>query len=345
MPLQWLGQLRIPPKPKKKPSALTRALETPVKAYAGPTSTLGGEKSPLGIYPELAKGYFKPEGGLMGALTGGVPDWQADAWAKRKEMVEANQAKLDAEADALYGAVQNLGKPDQDYVLSKVAGKGKDTGALAAALGAKPGAISPAAIRTDPLMKTMIDKNYIKKTATGYAWMLPEKEKEVANVSKWTDESGWLNQTTTFKDGTSKTEIIGREAPEAAKAPSVTEQVAVAKLGIEEETHNERFRTEAIKNQGDMPREGDVITVPGLLGDKKITITADNVKEHQNNYWKGVNAYIVNAQRTIDNVKAKYESRPDIIIGMKRKLGWPENECTGEWNWKFEEELVGMGVE
>jgi hypothetical protein len=94
-----------------------------------------------------------------------------------------------------------------------------------------------------------------------------------------------------------------------------------------------------------MPREGDVITVPGLLGDKKITITADNVKEHQNNYWKGVNAYIVNAQRTIDNVKAKYESRPDIIIGMKRKLGWPENECTGEWNWKFEEELVEMGVE
>jgi len=252
----------------------------PTGAYAGPTPTLDEGKSPLGIYPELAKGYFKPEGGLMRALTGGAPDMQADAWARRKETVEANQAKLDTEADALYGLVQNLSKQDQDYILGKIVNKGKDTGALITALGGAPTTESVTARAeryeregkgwtpeeqalhyaelnktapyarkatslgvTDPLMKAMLNKNYIKKTATGYAWMLPEKEKKIVNINQWTDESGWLNQTTTFDDSTTKTEIIGREAKEKEKEATISEVVALERLAMD--------KAKAAKGEGD----------------------------------------------------------------------------------------------
>jgi len=297
MPLQHLGQLNPTMKQQialqkallalaredeelRRKAAARRVIRgpsqglAPTGAYAGPTPTLDEGKSPLGIYPELAKGYFKPEGGLMGALTGGAPDMQADAWARRKEIVEANQAKLDKEADALYGSVQGLSKQDQDYILGKIVGKGKDTDALITALGGAPTTESVTARAeryeregkgwtpeeqalhyaelneqnpgwdktapyarkatslgvTDPLMKTMLNKNYVKKTATGYAWMLPEKEKKVVNINQWTDESGWLNQTTTFDDSTTKTEIIGREAKEKEKEATISEVVALKRL-------------------------------------------------------------------------------------------------------------------
>jgi len=173
MPLQHI-QLR----PKKDKDALGRALkkEKPkkvfgptyvpreVKPYAGPTPALGG----AGAAPGVTLSHFRPGAGTLEEalraaepVTGRAPDIQARAWARREEIVAEEQARLDAEADVLYGAVQDLSPEDQDFILSKVTTKARPS-ALGAALGAEPGAISPAAVRTDPLLKTMIDKNYVR---------------------------------------------------------------------------------------------------------------------------------------------------------------------------------------
>jgi len=379
----------------------------PTGAYAGPTPTLDEGKSPLGIYPELAKGYFKPEGGLMGALTGGAPDMQADAWARRKETVEANQAKLDTEADALYGLVQNLSKKDQDYILGKIVSKGKDTGALITALGGAPTTESVTARAeryeregkgwtpeeqalhyaelnkqnpgwdktapyarkatslgvTDPLMKTMLNKNYVKKTATGYAWMLPEKEKKVVNINQWTDESGWLNQTTTFDDSTTKTEIIGREAKEKEKEATISEVVALGRLAMD--------KAKAAKGEGDAiidkalkltgPRYGKGEIVDG----KKYTKTQveDWNKRFTDNYNMLSDLYggtpsIPTGELSLDMIpdttpgikqrkeeialyKAQYEDRPDIIMTIEQMFGMAS---TGKWSPQLEYMLFTYGM-
>ena len=379
----------------------------PTGAYAGPTPTLDEGKSPLGIYPELAKGYFKPEGGLMRALTGGAPDMQADAWARRKETVEANQAKLDTEADALYGLVQNLSKQDQDYILGKIVNKGKDTGALITALGGAPTTESVTARAeryeregkgwtpeeqalhyaelnkqnpgwdktapyarkatslgvTDPLMKTMLNKNYVKKTATGYAWMLPEKEKKIVNINQWTDESGWLNQTTTFDDSTTKTEIIGREAKEKEKEATISEVVALERLAMD--------KAKAAKGEGDAiidkalkltgPRYGKGEIVDG----KKYTKTQveDWNKRFTDNYNMLSDLYggtpsIPTGELSLDMIpdttpgikqrkeeialhKAQYEDRPDIIMTIEQMFGMA---LTGKWSPQLEYMLFTYGM-
>ena len=382
MPLDWLGQLKpsmkeqialqrallalqreneeIRAKTMPQP-ALARGLEGggTVKPYAGPTPTSGGEKSPLGIYPELAKPYFREGAGsleeaLRAAGGGPAPDIQAEAWARRKEIVEENQAKLDAQADALYQAAQGLSKKDQDYILSKVVTKGKPS-ALAGALGAEPGAISPAAIRTDPLMKTMMDKNYIKKTATGYDWMLPEEEPlKPTATTKWTDESGWTHITTTFADGTTKDETIGREAPEAVKAtgPSVTEQLAVLKY--EKELSDEEFKNvpKALELTG--PRYG--VGETDKDGKKVKQADVDNWNERfDNNLAKlnevyGMGPKLPTSGLSLDNIpdtspevkkrkeeiviaKARVENNPGAIRALEATLGLPQ---TGTWSPQLE---------
>jgi len=376
MPLDYLGQL----KPSMKQQiALQRALLAlqreddeiraktmpqptqgggTVKPYAGPTPTLGGAET------TKSKTAATTRAPLAQALTPsiGAPDIQGEAWAKRTEMVEANQAKLDAEADALYGSIQGLSREDQNYLLSKITGKRKG-GALTSALkggSTVSSALSPeerdlyyaelneqnpdyageygpqsVAIkgRTDPLLQTMIDKNYIRQDETGYSWMLPEEKQEVLNVSTWTDEQGWLNQTTVFKDGTTDTQILGRGEKEAAGGVTLEQEIALGEYGMKTQEFSERHRNAAIKDMGDMPRPGiDTLTIDG----KDVIATA----EHAQAWIEGVNVLTayraaqageapVEGEVTMSDVKAQYEGRPDLISNIQQNLGIP---VTGVWD-------------
>ena len=80
----------------------------------------------------------------------------------------------------------------------------------------------------DPL--TWLEDMNVYNSDTGLARL--NEEKNVINVNTWTDESGWLNQITTFDDGTTEIEIIGRAAKEEAVDTELTqsEQLGWARL-------------------------------------------------------------------------------------------------------------------
>lgn len=366
MPLQHI-QLREKPLKETKQKALQNALKKgptytggEVKPYAGPTPTLGESK--LSAH-SLAKGYFRPgAGSLEEALraatpaTGSAIDIQGQAWKRREEIVTANQAKLDAQADALYGSVQGLSKPDQDFILSKVAGKSTSAEALGKALGAAPGVISATSVGKDPLMKAMIDKNYIKETDKGYEWMLPEKEKKVVSTEPYTDEQGWLHNVLTYADGAQEDNIIGREAPEAEKGLTPSEALSYTKYEAElagkGKEQSDKNMAKAIDMAG--PRLG--------IGEKdssgaKWTKERDNLWQNAVETNKaylddvyGVGPSLPTGDLSLSNipdsspevikkkedvaiVKARAENDPEYIGMLEMTLGLP---VTKQWNPQIE---------
>jgi len=356
-----LQHIQLRPKENK---ALARQLggtryggELP-KPYAGPTITP--------IDRSMNRTPSASSAPLLQALNGPAPDIQGEAWARREEIVAANQAKLDAEADALYQSVQGLSPEDQKYMLDKVVTKGSSS-ALASALGAEPGSISPAAIRTDPLMKTMMDKNYIKKTATGYDWMLPEKAKpELKSIEKWVDESGWSHIITIDAEGNKEDEIIGREAKEEEpeKGLTVSEAVALERLSMDKEKaakgEGDAIIKQAIDLTGPKYRIGEVISGK-IIKQKDV----DNWnKSYTENYNMVLEMYgnkpaIPTGNLSLDMIpdttpevktrkeeialnKAQYEDRPDIIMTMEQLLGMPS---TGKWSPQLEYMLFTYGME
>lgn len=271
------------------------------------------------------------------------------------EAREEREVELGAEADALYDAVQGLSKSDQDFVLSKVVGKEEAAGAISIDMDPTQRAlmeeelrerdvawdptepIGPQAVAVrgakDPLMQTLIDKHYIRLNEDGsYSWMLPEEVKKPMTRDTHV-EDGWLYEDILYEDGTSTHEIIGRAPAEEVAAPTISEAVALEKLGIAKEEHAERFRSQAIDIMGDMPRVGiDTITVEG----EEVIATA----EHANAWIEGVmllTAFLSGeagevppeGELTMEDVKSMYEGRPDLISDVQQSLGVP---VTGIWD-------------
>jgi len=303
---------------EKKP-ALARMLGEPSPGLAPITPY----KAPLTTPPPRA-----PLARALGAPTP-APDWQAEAWARRKEIVEENQAKLDAQADALYNAAQGLSKKDQDYILSKVVSKAKP-GGLAAALGAEPGAISPAAVRTDPLMQTLIDKHYIRLDENGqtYSWMLPEKVKDTAFRDTRTVD-GWLYEDITYKDGSTESRLVGRAEVEAPEAPSLSEQVSLARLQFDIEKYGQENVETAMKQLGDAPILGGTMRAPGTSNYRKVK--QEDVDAYYNALQELSNYMRINKSgpQTVDDVAALYKNNPDAIKTVQAQFGL---EPTGLWS-------------
>lgn len=382
MALQHI-QLREKPVKETKQKTLQNALKkgpivspsqgwTGLPGFSDEARKIYESKQPSGIstnIPSWRSGAGSLEEALRAATpaTGSAIDIQGQAWAKRKEMVEANQAKLNAEADALYGAVQDLSKEDQNFILSKIAGKSKGTLTQALA-GTKGGVMYPSAAgpptaemeqagqvkrigRTDPLLQTMLDKNYIRQDETGYSWMLPEEENKVLNVSQWTDEQGWLNQTTVYANGKTDTQILGREEKEAAEPPSISDQVAVARLEFDVQKFGPDIMERAMKLAGPPPVVGvSTKTAKGFLGvgEKEIVATQ---KDYDN--WVATAEQIAvdlvettpntptvgQVPSTIEEAKLKYQNDPAGIEILRKKLGLPP----GGWDTALEDALKSTG--
>lgn len=328
---------RAKPTPRRKPTLERRLVAGPGPAIAGGPSYRPQPPSPLAT-GALAKPYFRPGAGTLEEVlraakpvTGKGLDIQAQAWARRKEIVAEEQTKLDKEADALYDAVQDLSPEDQDFILSKVVGKAKPSG-LAAALGAEPGAVSPTAVGTDPLMQTMIDKHYVRRDETGkYSWMLPMKEKKVTNVNTWTDEQGWLQQTTTFADGTSETELLGRAAKEEVTTGlTPSEQLGRARLQFDVEKAGAIHVSAAIKERGEAPISG--VTIVKRPGGKDRKATDEDVAA----YWQAIEADAdyrrVSAEgiRSVDDAKIRYQYDTEAIKNVQRNI--PGMTVDGKWS-------------
>ena len=324
MPLQHI-QLR----PKKNPSvpALQRQLqerspqpggtryggELP-KPYAGPTITpidRGMNRTPSATSAPLLQ-----------ALNGPAPDIQGEAWARREEIVAANQAKLDAEADALYQSVQGLSPEDQKYMLDKVVTKGSSS-ALASALGAEPGSISPAAIRTDPLMKTMMDKNYIKKTATGYDWMLPEKEKKLTSQRVDSYSGEIVN---VYADGTELRTGNFEKLPE--EKPTSADLLNEEKLAQLKKSFGNQYVLDAMDMLGAPPVAGE----PQRDKEGKVVFIA--TQQDVDNYWMSV-VETVNSRKNLENGKVNMDwmqrlyKTPEDISRFQQMAGV---ETTGFWD-------------
>ena len=312
----------------KKPALARRLVTQGPKPYAGPTSSFakepafkgGMEYSPITREP-LARAL---------APTGGAPDIQAEAWARREEIVAEEQTRLDKEADALYTAVQDLSPNDQDFVLSKVVSKEKP-GGLAAALGVEPGAISPAAVRTDPLMQTMIDKNYIRRDERGgYSWMLPMKEKAVASTTTRIQDN-WIYEDITYQDGTTESVLRGPAPKEEVTAGlTSSEQLGWARLQFDVDKAGAIHVAAAMKERGEAPIEG--ITMIERPGGKKRKATAEDVAAHWTAIKEDADYRRVAAEgiKSVEDAKIKYQYDTEAIKNVQRNI--PGMVVDGKWS-------------
>lgn len=335
MPLDWLGQLsptmqqqialqrallalqredeqiRAKTMPQAMQPALARGLGAgPGPAIPGGPSYREQPPSPLAAGP-AAVGHFRPgAGSLEEALraatpaTGSAIDIQAQAWARRKEMGEERVVG----AKEAYDRIITLDPNGQKIALN--------------------------ALRKykSGVYKAMETEGYISPTG-----VLAEPKQEATSVHYETADNGELIALTTYPDGRVEVEHTGVypavEAEEAA-GPTISESIAMEKLGMEMGEYAERHRTAAIKVMGDMPRPGiDTVNIEG----KDVPATV----EHANAWLEGVNALTayLSAQAgeappegevKMSDVKAQYEGRPDLIGDIQDKLGIPRTEVWDE---------------
>ena len=180
------------------------------------------------------------------------------------------------------------------------------------------------------LYRAMIEQGYVDKT-TGAAVRTEVVKKPMTRDTHI--EDGWLYEDVLYDDGTSTHEIIGRAEEAEAEGATISESIALEKLGMEMGEYAERHRTAAIKVMGDMPRPGiDTVNIEG----KDVPATV----EHANAWLEGVNAltaYLsaqageapVEGEVSMGDVKSMYEGRPDLISAVQQKLGIP---ITGVWD-------------
>jgi len=375
-------------RPKSSPFA------SPAYGGNGVQATGGPEQRPREAFRGGMQ-YSQPSANpLKSALTANTPtpDWQQEAWDRRTEIVAERKDEFDKEADALYGIVQKLGKDDQDRLLSEVVNKdsGKTTpSTISVAMDPtqralmheelherepswdKTEPIGPQEVTvkgtTGPLLQTLIDKHYVRSDEKGgYSWMLPEEEKKVINVSTWTDESGWLQQTTTFDDGTSKTENLGREAKEVEKetGPTISEKIAIARYNDD--------KAKAAKGQGDKIIEKALEMTGTKYGVGEVLKNGLEITQNWVDNWDkrftdnynmmlelfGNSPSIPTGDLSLDMIpdtspevaqrkekialhKAQYEDRPDIIMTIENELGLP---ITGKWSPQLEFMLYTRGM-
>ena len=291
-------------------------------SYAGPAPASAEEKEPIDWEHIEDRQRAARERALATQLraaqpsTGGAPDWQAEAWAKRTEMLEARKE----EAKGLYDRLLPLDEEGRKITLD-------------------------AARRYKPEVVTEMERaGYI--SGEGRLAELA-KDKKVANISYVTEEDGEMVAVTAYEDGTRDTEHTGvypgptEAALKAAVGaePTISEGIALGKFGMEQQEFVERYREQAMKAMGDMPRPGiDTLTING----KEVLATA----EHANAWLEGVNALtaylsggaegalagealIEGTPITMPEIKAQYAGRPDLISTVQENLGIP---VTGVWD-------------
>lgn len=302
MPLTHIGQLkptmqqqialqkallalqREEEKPIEEPALSRRLVTEGPKPYAGPVSGLAPREAFRGGMEYATPTRAPLERAL--APSEPAPDWQAEARTRREEIVEERKAK----AKGLYDRLLPLNEEGRQIVLK-------------------------AAPRE--LVRAMEQEGYISPEG---ALAEPEKEKKVINVSQWTDESGWLQQTTVYEDGTSKTEILGRAAKEEAKGLTPSEQLGWARLEFDISKEEEPYYAQAMENLGKLPSVGEVLADGTKITDK-------NVEQVQKNYWMDVGS-IANRLRmdtegikNMDDVKTKYQYDTEAIKNFQRNFG------------------------
>ena len=231
----------------------------------------------------------------------GYEDPQAKAWARREEILEE---RVIGAKDA-YDHIVTLDPEGQKIALDAVRKYKRG------------------------VYDAMEREGYISPTG-----VLAEPKKGVINVSTWTDEDGWLNQTTVYEDGTTETEIIGRGEKEPVEAPSVSDIVALEKLGIEVKKFGERHLERAIKTMGDMPRAKiDTVTEDGA---ERLATVEDEQRwrkgiETLATYYRSMAGEAPEGEvpLTLDEVKTMYEGRPELISDIQQQLGLT---VTGVWD-------------
>jgi len=212
-------------------------------------------------------------------------------------------------------------------------------------------------------IKAMEEKGYL--SPEGEIVKMKE-EKKVEDVRTWTDEQGWLRQTTTFDDGTSKTIILGREAQEKEEetGPTISESIALEKLRMEKEKiakgQGDKIVEKALDMTGTRYGEGEIDKNSNKVTKKQV---ADWNKRYTENYNMLLDLFggtpsIPTGNLSLDMIpntspevaqrkeeialhKAQYEDRPDSIMTIESKLGIP---ITGKWSPQLEFMLYTRGM-
>jgi len=216
-----------------------------------------------------------------------------------------------------------------------------------------------------------MDKNYIRKTESGYDWMLPEKEKKVSNIETILSDTGEQMNVVTYADGTQEVKHTYIYPAKEATGPSITEQINVEKLGMEKEGVLAKQQKERDDQHAKVVKEAIDLTGPKyrvgeVIGGKKVKqADVDNwEKEYARNYDMLLSMYEKTPSIPTDNLsldmipdtspevttrkeeialnKAQYEDRPDIIMTMEQLLGMTP---TGKWSPGLEYMLFTYGME
>ena len=328
-------QIRLKTMPQAEKPALARKLvEGPGPAIpGGPTYQAGLGGGPVGsafdrpspsafdrpspsAFDEPSPSAFKG-GGLEGALQTGVPvtgrpDWQAEAWARRKEIGEERVVS----AKEAYDRIITLDPNGQKVALNALRRYKRE------------------------VYNAMEREGYLSP-----AGELVKPAKEVKPMSRDTHvEDGWLYEDVLYDDGTSTHEIIGRAEEVEAEGVSVSEVINAQKLGINIEQHEERFYRDAIKFAGDIPRIGiDMVT--GADGKERVAEQkdVDAWKTNVNNlikFFRESSGTPSAGAPTMEEVKSMYEGRPDLISALQQQMGIT---ITGVWDDTLEEAFKTYG--
>lgn len=191
------------------------------------------------------------------------------------------------------------------------------------------------------LYRAMIEQGYVDKT-TGIA-VKPEVVKKPMTRDTHV-EDGWLYEDVLYDDGTSTHEIIGRaEEVEAEARPTISEAIKLEELGLKITEHNERHLDRVKNIVGDFPTAGiATITEDGVA---RLATKEDEAKwiESANmllNYYESVSGALSGEVPTMEDIKARYESRPDLISEFQREAGMT---VTGVWDDALEEAFKTYG--
>ena len=362
MPLQWLGQLSPT---MQQQIALQRALlalqreDEQIRARTAERQPALARKLVEGPGPAIPGGPTY-QAGLGGGPVGSAFDRPSPSAFDRPSpsaFDEPSPSAFRAGAGSLEEALR-AAKPTEGYVSSEerarlykekmavgkeeLAGKAGEFWARIEPLDDKGEKVALDACRKyqPDLYRAMVEQGYVDKT-TGVA-VKPEVVKKPMTRDTHV-EDGWLYEDILYDDGTSTHEIIGRAEEVEAAGPTISEAIELEKLGLKVTEHNERHLDRVRKIVGDFPTAGiATITEDGV---DRLATKEDEAKwiDSANmllNYYESVSEQLSAGAPTMEEVKAMYEGRPDLISDIQRQLGLT---ATGVWDGTLEEAFKTFG--
>jgi len=330
MPLDWLGQLgptmqqqialqrallalqREDEQIRAKTPALARGLQGGgTQPYAGPTPRFAAEEKA----PAVAPSYFRPgAGSLEEALRAAQP---TPGYVSGEERARLYREKMAGEKEAL------AGKASEFWARIEPLDDAGEKVALDACRKYQP-----------DLYRAMIEQGYVDRT-TGAA-VKPEVVKKPMTRDTHV-EDGWLYEDVLYDDGTSTHEIIGRAEEVEPEAPSVSDIVALERLGLDIKKFDAEDMKTALKYAGDIPRVG-LDPVTDESGDTHLATQTDVDNAMQGvvriynliRAQKGVREVAAEGEPTMSTVEQEFNASPaESRMAIQAKLGVPQ---TGEWD-------------